>query len=208
VVNLPEWVPLERSVPRAGIRRAGLRDRLASLMFLFASTTVLLAHLGVAQASPADSTADSTTEYIKSHPAVALQADSIVLERTTCFGTCPAYHVSVSRSGSVHFESRTPGDSGRIAHSRVSPERFRTLAMFVVFGRFFQLPNSIQGEKAYCPGAMTDQQTARVTVFVSGRSKTVEDYGGCTWAPVAIRGLEREIDEVSNSKRWTRPARF
>src|SRR5712671_6957629 len=40
-------------------------------------------------------------------------ADSIVLERSACYGTCPAYRLRLSNTGEIRFESRNPGDEGR-----------------------------------------------------------------------------------------------
>src|SRR5262245_40096064 len=45
--------------------------------------------------------------------------DSLVLERTPCFGSCPAYRVRVTRGGQVRFESRNPRDSGRVGEASV-----------------------------------------------------------------------------------------
>jgi hypothetical protein len=54
-------------------------------------------------------------------PAVYHAADSIALERITCFDGCAVYRVSVTRTGEVHFVARSPGDSGRIVGPRVDP---------------------------------------------------------------------------------------
>ena len=133
-------------------------------------------------------------------------ADSVVLERTLCFGTCPAYRLSVSRSGAVHFESRNPEDD-RLAKDSIAPNQVETILVQAHLIDFLSLPDRIADEKRFCPHTVTDNPTAIITIFMSARPKRVEDYYGCSWAPAGLRDLETYIDEVTNAKRWIRPAR-
>src|ERR687888_360851 len=66
--------------------------------------------------APANAAAVSPYRVIVAPPGAV---DSIVLERTACFGTCPAYRLRISAAGAVHFTSRNFGDSGRVATGRV-----------------------------------------------------------------------------------------
>ena len=47
-------------------------------------------------------------------PSAAGATDSVVLERTRCYGTCPAYRLRVSRTGEVRFASRNLRDDQRV----------------------------------------------------------------------------------------------
>jgi hypothetical protein len=142
-------------------------------------------------------------------------ADSIVLERTLCYGTCPAYRLSISRIGEVRFESRNPGDSGRTASDRIAEEDVQRLTGQVFALGFFQFPDSILGDRALCPVAASDHPTVTVTVTVAGKAKRVIDYSGCYagsgHAPVdsvaRLRAFELAIDSVAGTRRWVRPAR-
>jgi len=137
------------------------------------------------------------------HP---LEADSIVLERGLCYGTCPAYRVAVTRSGLVHFESLTPGDSGRKAtDTHGTADAFEGLAIQLLISDFLALPDSIASDERFGARCATDHPTAVVTVYIGARSKQVVDYLGCHWGPAALRELEDMIDRVSQSQRWTRP---
>jgi hypothetical protein len=60
--------------------------------------------------------------------ASATAVDSIVPERTLCYGTCPAYRLRLAASGDVAFTSLNPGDSGRVASDRLTPHAVRGLA--------------------------------------------------------------------------------
>ncbi len=151
-------------------------------------------------------TSRSEAQMLAGRADSVLAADSIVLERTPCFGTCPAYRLRVSRSGSIHFESRNSGDDERRASDSISGNEFEQILVQAHFIDFWSLPNRIADDKRFCPHDVTDNPTAIVTVFVSKRLKRVEDYYGCFWAPAGLRELERHIDEVTNAKRWIRPA--
>src|SRR5690349_20602318 len=74
-------------------------------------------------------------------------ADSIALERTGCYGWCPAYRVRLARDGSVQFVSRETTDSGRTATGRISGHDFRELAMFAGHPvHFLDLPANIRAD--------------------------------------------------------------
>ena len=135
-------------------------------------------------------------------------ADSVVLERTPCYGTCPAYRLSVSRSGIIHFESRNRFEDGRPAKDSMPVNNFETILVRAHLLEFLALPDRIADDKRFCPHDVTDNPTAIVTIFIPGRPKRIEDYHGCDWAPAGLRELETYLDEVTNAKRWIRPVRL
>ena len=145
----------------------------------------------------------------------APQADSIVLERSLCFGTCPAYRLSLARTGRVHFESRNPGDSGRTASDSIAPEAISRLLWRAVDIGFFDLPELIERDRRLCPDSATDHPHATVTIFLVGTPKRVRDYLGCYLssnhatadALPPLRAFEAAIDSTAGSARWRRPAR-
>ena len=140
--------------------------------------------------------------------------DSIVLERTLCYGTCPAYRLRLAGSGHVVFESRNPGDSGRVASDRVTPDAVRGLvAQASAFG-FDSLPDVIARERRFCMDQATDHPTATITLFREAGAKRVEDYHCCfnrsdhsvTNVIARLRQFEAAIDSTARSTRWVRPA--
>src|SRR5207249_8238882 len=68
-------------------------------------------------------------------------ADSVVLERTPCYGTCPAYRLSVSRSGMIHFESRNRGEEGRREQASIPVNEFETILVRARLLEFLALPD-------------------------------------------------------------------
>ena len=139
--------------------------------------------------------------------------DSIRLERTLCYGTCPAYRLQLDHAGRIRFFSLNPGDSGRSAQDSVSPEALLYLQREAERIGFFALPDSLVGT-ALCADWATDHPTVTVTVFRREGVKRVVDYHGCfersdhSVRPVVaqLRTFERIIDGVTGSFRWVRPA--
>ncbi len=120
-----------------------------------------------------------------------VDADSVVLERTGCFGSCPAYVLHVSRSGAVLFESRNRRDEVRRETDTIPAYKFQRILAQAVLVDFLALPDQIQDNNPFCPYSETDAPTAIVTVFLPRTAKRVEDYHGCVyWDSVApTRGI-------------------
>ena len=141
-------------------------------------------------------------------------ADSIVLERSTCFGTCPAYRLRLSDSGEIRFQSRNPGDYDRRVTDTVAAATFPALISRARLIGFFDLPSMIADDSVLCRNRATDHPTVIVTIFTKAQTRRVEDYHGCfetveheVLPPIArLRSFEVEIDSVLGSSRWVRPA--
>src|SRR5688572_25752540 len=144
----------------------------------------------------------------------ATPVDSIQLERSLCYGTCPAYRLHFDTSGRIRFLSLNPGDSGRTAQDSVSPEGLTFLEREAQRFGFFLLPDSLEGS-VYCADLATDHPTITVTIYRSSGVKQVRDYHGCYErsdhsvrpAIARLRTFETMIDGVTASSRWVRPAR-
>ena len=136
----------------------------------------------------------------------AEQPDSIVLERTPCVGTCPAYRLSLARSGTVHFRSLNPGDSARTATDVLPRSAFERLARQAEEAGIYALPDSIIGSYL-CAGRATDYPFAVVTLFDGSRTKRVVDYLGCAPGPILLRRLGLAIDSTAASGRWVHAVR-
>ena len=132
------------------------------------------------------------------------KADSLVLDRTPCFGVCPPYRLRIARSGEVAFQSRAGRDT---THSLTSipADDARRLFERADLLRFDALPDTIARSTAYCHDEPTDYPTAITTIFVGLKSKHVVDYEGCDWAPVGLRVLEAMVDSVAGTRRFLAP---
>jgi len=125
-----------------------------------------------------------------------LSTVSIGLSRTPCFGSCPAYELTLAGDGTLHFSGHSsvliPGD--HTAH--ISPDKVRELLTLFRKADFFSANNVYRGN-------WTDNPTQKVSLTIGPLSKTVTDYVGTdVGLPLAIRNLEAQIDEAADTARW------
>jgi Domain of unknown function (DUF6438) len=145
---------------------------------------------------------------------VPSSADSIVLERSMCYGTCPAYRLRLSNGGEIRFDSHNPGEGGQRAVDTVAAAAFPALISRARSIGFFDLPPVIASDSVLCHVRWTDLPTVVVSVFAKAQKKRVEDYLGCVETRdmevlpsiARLRSFEEEIDSVLRSSRWVRPA--
>jgi hypothetical protein len=134
--------------------------------------------------------------------------DSIVLERTSCLGMCPVYHLSVTKGGRVAFQEDATDVSdttSAAAFSKLS-DAFETVG-------FSSLPDKIQDQAGLCMPVATDFPTVILTVFTKDGMKTVNDYHGCFGTNGStkevlrrLRLLEDHVDSVAHAARWIKPS--
>ena len=129
-----------------------------------------------------------------------IPSDSVIeisLQRTPCFGSCPAYSISVDGDGNIHYfgEYFVPvlGDQ----FSRISSETVQQLLRAFERVDFFSL------ETTYINTNATDMPSAIITLNVDGVAKRVEHYYGDQSAPKKLLDLENEIDRLLNTAQWT-----
>ena len=143
---------------------------------------------------------------------VAVELDSIVLERGPCFGFCPMYRLVLDASGRIRYRNR--GED--LVHTdSVAPGAVARLVARAEETGFFRLPERIMGDSALCSMVATDHPGVIVSIFGGGTSKTVDHYTGCNVegrespgpAPAIVRliALEQAIDSTARVERWRRP---
>jgi hypothetical protein len=146
-----------------------------------------------------------------------IRPDSVVLERTSCFGTCPAYRLAVHASGRVAFESRNRGDEANRASNTLPVAAFARILTTAARVGFDTMPAFDLGATGYCRVAKTDHPMITVTTFATDTLKRLSYYTGCTSeAPDAgrteqfirqLQTLADSIDAAVGAHRWIRPGR-
>jgi Domain of unknown function (DUF6438) len=132
-------------------------------------------------------------------PAGEVPDDAVItLERTACFGSCPAYRVELHGDGRVVFEGE---GSVRVAHAERRIPRaaaanvFRSLA-----------PIGFWTWKAHYRQPITDHPSATVAATWGAARRSVEEYPPCTGesgAPPALCALGKAIDDAARTSEWT-----
>lgn len=145
-------------------------------------------------------------------PKDELAATTISLERTRCFGPCPAYTVTIQGDGHVRFTS--PVDDEKAGHrpsfrsgtvvlpgtheDQIPVTVVTALARQFHDAGFWRLRDVYQAD-------VTDSSSQIITLTVGTRRKTVRDYVGTeVGMPVAVRKLEQAIDQAAGTDRWVR----
>ena len=120
-------------------------------------------------------------------------AGVISLERTVCFGSCPAYSIQIDSSGTVTYEGKEYVAVLGKQTARITPNQVRTLLQVFDDIDFYSLKNK------YIGGDPSDLPTTYVSVTANGRTKTVTDYDQ---PPPGLRALERQIERIVNVHQW------
>ena len=126
----------------------------------------------------------------------------ITLERTACYGTCPAYKLTITADGAVVFEGRHfVKKEGATINSAISQERLKQLMAEFDRVKFFSLEDDYSETRLSCP---TDQPSAITSIRINGKSKTINHYLGCLEpkVPKGLTELENKIDEIVNTAQW------
>ena len=145
----------------------------------------------------------------------AAPIDSLVLERTACFGVCPVYRLRINSAEEIRFESRNRSDSGRVAIDTAGRGTYGSLIARARAAGFYQFPPEIQKDPVLCRNLATDHPTAITTVFTGQTTRQVIDYHGCFETVEhevipriqKLRAFENDIDSTLHSSRWVRPNR-
>ncbi len=123
----------------------------------------------------------------------ALPYTSIKMERTECYGTCPAYSVTFHRDGSAEYEAKAhlPKLGSFTGHIRITT--FARLCYSLQRLGVFNLKPDYSAN-------WTDD--SRCTISVEGREKkVVSEYGGI--GPIELWSAQMIIDQVKDEIEWT-----
>lgn len=141
-----------------------------------------------------------------------VSADSIVLERTVCFGFCPAYRLRIAGSGQVHFALTHPRDSMSVPQTdSIAPSAVLALLREAREIGFFDLPAEIDpAHPDVCPVVATDHPSAIITIAHEDSVTRVHHYHGCyaerdgepAEAYPRLTAFENAIDSAVRVERW------
>jgi hypothetical protein len=127
--------------------------------------------------------------------AFLLPYDSISLERTPCFGSCPVYLVTFYRDGHATLETNHLFPKDRDTYSgEIGLEDFARLTQLA------SLAQTAAKQKEY-RGQWTDDYTAIIRVTAGNKTWEVSDYGQV--APSEVWALESIAHMLKEQVEWT-----
>lgn len=130
-----------------------------------------------------------------------LKTLTIQLERMPCYGTCPAYSVTVHGDGRVEYNGKSHVKETGTREGHLATDKIKALALEFAKAKFWELDEDYSGKK--CKGYCTDMATAVAEIKVKGVTHRVKHYYGCGGVPKALFELESAIDKSANSEEWT-----
>jgi hypothetical protein len=172
-----------------------------------ASQTLLLVGLLIAGLSlpiikPALDHSDDQTPDLSCLSDADLKTATIQLERTGCFGTCPAYSLTIHGDGRVEYNGKNHVKEKGSREGRMETDKVRTLASVFKKMKFWGFAEDYSATK--CSGRIcTDMPTAITEFSIRGMTHRVNHYYGCGSAPKPLFDLESVIDKSANSEQWT-----
>ena len=120
------------------------------------------------------------------------QITEVTLERTTCFGTCPAYKVTLRRDGTIIYEGRRFVEM--MGTYKGEAYGFDRLAQLILAQKYFDMKDDY-----FRP--ITDMPSAITSVVRGGTRKTITDYAET--GPIELWGIEMTIDGILKNARLT-----
>lgn len=123
-----------------------------------------------------------------------LPYESITLERTPCYGTCPVYTVTLYRSGmaELYAKSYLPKTGNFVG--KIDVLSFGRLCYLLDHFHFSDFKDSYRG-------SWTDDTTCIVTARTSAKvAKKVSDYGSV--GPIELWAIHQVIDRMRERIEW------
>lgn len=124
--------------------------------------------------------------------------DTLMLQRTVCFGMCPSYKLIIYGTGKVDYEGFKYSKIDGKVSSQIPVDSVRILIQEIEKADFFSWNNEYQQQDA------TDLPSAWTTVTINGKTKLIKHYGGDSSAPRKLTEIEHRMDEIANSEQWIR----
>lgn len=138
------------------------------------------------------------------HPAPSALDDVVIsLERGPCYGTCPVYRVTIQGDGWVRYEGRAHVEVVGVDSATIAQEQVRMLVTEFERVGYASLPARFAYGEPSCPSYVTDAPSATTSISRAGVTTRVEHDYGCEGVPAGLTALERTIDSVAGSTRWT-----
>ena len=136
---------------------------------------------------------------------------SLTLERTQCYGACPAYAVRILSTGYVQYEGlqfvRVQGHRTK----QLTATQLKELETELRHIKLLDLRDSYVSQDDGCPVVWTDSPSAIITLRVGYQVKVVNHYFGCRERsksdfgesyPPGLERFESRIDEIVGTREW------
>ena len=121
----------------------------------------------------------------------------IRIERTLCYGTCPAFTVQITPEGDVTYDGTRFVMRRGVAKRRLRPAEVDKLRRAVDRAAFAKLDT-------HCCDCRdrTDHPWTLIDIADPNGVKSIRHYHGCSSAPGSLTALEETIISLSGAAKW------
>jgi len=117
----------------------------------------------------------------------------IGIERTYCYGTCPAYLLTISNEGDVHYEGFGYVEKQGVHKGKINTDYLSDLFEYIEKSNFYDLRDTYRA-------SVTDMPTVYTLVVKNGEEKIVKNYANA--APIDLWSIEQHIDSLLPKIQW------
>lgn len=132
---------------------------------------------------------------------IDLKEVEIQFQRSTCYGSCPSYKLSIHGDGRVEYEGLKFVKREGHKEGKLSSADLRRLVSQFEKAQFLSIDQF--SEKSCTCTVCTDMPTVITELRARGISHRVEHYYGCRCAPKSLWDLEETIDKIARTEQWT-----
>ncbi len=120
-----------------------------------------------------------------------------IYSKSICYGTCPAYKVTLSSGGELLFKGKKFVKSVGVYKIKKSPKLFGKIEQILSKYKFDNYKDSYFDDKS-CKEMWTDHPTTTIELKLNGKTKKVEHYLGCKGfkGEKSLYEMEDEIDSA------------
>jgi len=122
--------------------------------------------------------------------------DIVTLRRGQCFGSCPAYEVTIRGSGAIEFTGEAYVCRRHVTAAAADLAAVARLFRGLEVADFGAMPSYEQRDA-------TDGATVTITLSRQGSAHTVRHYDGDRHAPRLLTLIEQRIDKLAGTAAWT-----
>lgn len=121
------------------------------------------------------------------------------LERGVCYGTCPAYKLTVYRDGKVEYVGKDFVKKIGKASGTLTDAQLAALDKLFLDAKY-----TSEYKAAYTSYDVTDNPSANTSYQPVGatKPKSVAHYYGDTHAPASLTEIESKFDDIVKIERW------
>jgi hypothetical protein len=168
-------------------------SKVVAIAALTVSTTVLSQDIASFQPQRQISGCPSPLATVAGPAQPLVGNDYVELERTGCFGSCPAYKVRIYADGRIHWQGDRDVFTMGVATASIAPAKAQELLEKYRANNFWSLCDRYSA-------MVTDGPTFYTTVRIGEPAKRVSNYSNV--APAWLEKLEKEVDVLGNTYEW------